>query len=89
MLWRTYPTIAVVLLSLSLLLYIPAQYVAVTSLYFIPGLKVNNNRENPQLPYKRTLVFGLSHHGSALHCLYPSPPSKLGTVPSDCPVVDT
>ncbi len=84
------------LLSLALLLSIPALYVTVTSFSFILGLKYTSGQAILSWPekchtrkstaaYTRTLVFGLSHRGTAQNCPYPYPPSKLGTVPSDSP----
>ncbi len=39
----------------------------------------------PAATYMRTLVSRLGHRGFMHNCPYPYPPSKLGTVPSDCP----
>ncbi len=65
-------------LSLALLLCIKALYVAVTSLSLVSGLKSYDIRENPQLPYKHTLVFGLSHHGFAQKWSLPLPSFQIG-----------
>ncbi len=72
-------------LSLAILPSITVLYVTVTSISLVSGMKAYDICENPQLPYMCTFVFGLSHRGFTQNCPYPYPPSKMGTMPSDCP----
>ncbi len=74
-------------LPLTLLLCIPALYVTVASFSLVSGLKVYKRRENLQLGYMGTLVFGVSHLVASrkivhtLTCLPSWAPCPL-TVPS-------
>ena len=65
-------------LSLALLLCIPALYVTVTSFSIVSGLKAYDIRENLQLPYMCTLVFGLSHCGFTQKLPLPLPSFQIG-----------